>query len=375
MKLRNRKIFLIGLVTVSASVILSGCSIFVTKKQTTKYGLTPAKASQMQLNTYYIKHGKYFYKIPKGSTNYNIAEQYTSDEPDYTRNYFYVANKNEKEIPTFYKGDSVCIKTEESVLNTIRWERFLDAGYTIGVRNITETENGRFSILFDSSHIYGKSSLGKKLGMEDAESQDNSDSDESDSSLILDSIDGKKIQGKDVWTDNGILKTMKKNQEVTINIFKGSKGLSEKCKADIRAFVSFENYSTYDYDLVLKDGYIDLKIPDWFKDGYYSVGESGVFRYISKKENETDPSAIDYTVPYLYFYNNAVLVSTDKKGHKVYGFRSQKQLNEYENKKSDTEYDDSVDAVQKNTEILHNNAASDQEYQTPTPTESVSQKQ
>ena len=68
------------------------------------------------------------------------------------------------------------------------------------------------------------------------------------------------------------------------------------------------------------------------------------------------------------------MVSTDKKGHKVYGFRSQKQLNEYENKKSDTEYDDSVDAVQKNTEILHNNAASDQEYQTPTPTESASQK-
>lgn len=281
------------------------------------YAIQIHTKNDLQDNCYYIKHGDEFYEIPYGEQSFYKNEETEAeyvlaqdDEPEPTRNWFYKKGKDELIIPTMYQDDSIVYKTPETINNVFEWERFSDDGYTIGLRGINLSENGK---LITSNYIANLLENGPfDKVMHRVEETDN----EYYQTFTIDSINGKKLSQKDLG-ENGCIKNLNTDTELKVQIYAGTTPYTIKTKADVRVFSNIENYWTK--TIQYQSGFAEITTSKSFVSGYYKVENSGLFRYINRPySKDIDITKIDYNKRYFKKEENGYLITKDDKDQYLY---------------------------------------------------------
>ena len=336
-------------VLLSASMILTGCAMEEKKEEKkVSYGIRVYNKDELENGFYYIKHGDEFYQIKDGEASFVEGNEetdydyslYEEDQPDATRSFFYERDKSEKMIPTMYQDDELVYKTQNDITSVFEWERFVDAGYTFGIRNIRQADSGAYAFTNYFANLSKNSAFAKKIGYsmeaenENASYKENTDYEEGEepeqgessskedgasttdnedinayweyaiSSIKNDkgfslydehavsssavSVTGSAVSqqiSQDILSPAGTIKGLDPNLEYTVNIHKGTRLYQVKTKPDVRLFYNFENYWTKGISFS-EDGYATIAIPKAFKSGYYKCANSGLFRYVDQPYQE-----------------------------------------------------------------------------------------
>ena len=209
-----------------------------------------------------------------------------------------------------YQDDSIVYKTSETINNVFEWERFSDDGYTIGLRGINLSENGK---LITSNYIANLLENGPfDKVMHRVEETDN----EYYQTFTIDSINGKKLSQKDLG-ENGCIKNLNTDTELKVQIYAGTTPYTIKTKADVRVFSNIENYWTK--TIQYQSGFAEITTSKSFISGYYKVENSGLFRYIDRPySKDIDITKIDYNKRYFKKEENGFLVTKDDKDQYLY---------------------------------------------------------
>lgn len=306
------------IVLILASFLLTGCSNPFADSQLTAqeaaeqqtYEIPILKANQLQENTYYIKHGNDFYEIGYGDFSGAMSEEYIlssnpySTKGDPARNFLYEKDKNELTIPTMYEGDSIVYKSADAINDQIAWERYADAGYTIGIRNIEVNDLGVLEFQNDyTSIVEGDAKLEQTFGVKE------DDKDEYDI-YNAESADGKILTEEDI-NEAGCLSGLPVGKEIEFHFYLGTKLIPFKQQANYRLFYNFENYWTTGITYS-EDGYAIFTPWETMKSGYYKVNGSGLFRYVNAPvDKKVDISKINYNQAYF---------ALDKRGEPIYQY-------------------------------------------------------
>lgn len=347
-------------VLLSASMILTGCAMEEkAEEKKISYGIRVYNKDELENGFYYIKHGDQFYQIKDGEANFvsgNDEVEYDycfheEDQPDPTRSFFYERDKSEKTIPTMYQDDELVYKTQNDITSVFEWERFVDAGYTFGIRNITQANSGAYVFTNYFTNVLKDSAFAKKIGYsteaenedatykeytdyEDGEGSEQDDSSKEDqdtegseninayweyaiSSIKNDkgvslyddqtvsssaiSVTGSAVSqqiSQDILSPAGTIDGLDPDVEYTVNLHKGTKLYQIKTKPNVRLFYNFENYWTKGLSFS-EDGYASITMPKAFKSGYYKCMNSGLFRYVDQPYRENfDLSKVNFNQAY-----------------------------------------------------------------------------
>lgn len=160
-------------IVLSAVMVLTGCTMEETAEAPKEnYNIRVYSKDELENGFYYIKHGDDFYQIKAGDPNfisdndeadydYSFSEE---EQPDSSRSFFYERDKSEKMIPTMYQDDQLVYKTQNNIRSVFEWERFVDGGYTFGIRNIYQEKSGVYMFTNYALNILKDSAIAKKIG-------------------------------------------------------------------------------------------------------------------------------------------------------------------------------------------------------------------
>ena len=223
-----------------------------------------------------------------------------------TTHVFWYNSKNDGYIPTMYEDDVLIYTSNKSIPYAgINWQRFADYGYTIGIIGLHRDPSGHYYLYADSSKRYE----GKYYIKSDA-SKINKLSDVN--ALHLDKIGGKPVRDNNV-SPMGTIIGLNKNTQYMCEWYTGSYIKEIKMTSNVHIFGIMESFSTYNYEFE-HSGFIVIKIPNWFKTGYYFIDGYGFFRYVKNKDKELyNGEAYD---PYIN-WNDPIIIKDDE-GHVLY---------------------------------------------------------
>lgn len=186
------------------------------------------------------------------------------------------------QVPTMYLGDSLVFYSTKELDEQFTYERFEDYGYTVGVRNLKETQSKRYSVgtKADDKNTYPEGDTDELLLL-------------SNENVIIDKFAGVDLRApeepnpiEDIEikeeapvTRSGTIKGLNKDGIYEAEVWDGTKKYVYKWKADVRALGSMEVYQTNDYEFT-SDILIKATIPEEFKTGYYMINGAGLFRYV-----------------------------------------------------------------------------------------------
>ena len=201
-------------------------------------------------------------------------------------------------IPTLYPGDKLLYLSDTTIpYKGISWERFKDFGYTIGVGNFIGDESGHYHITSENGDNFKG-----YVCMDSDASELNQFADISD--LFLDKVGGVPIR-KNSISDGGTVINLDKDQQYLCEWYTGSFFQDFEMSANVHPFCGFETFTTYDYEF-LHSNVVEIKIPEWFKSGYYYINNVGLFRLVlgndSKIYNgESYDSNINWNDPIILY--------------------------------------------------------------------------
>lgn len=344
---------LLALLMVS-SMVLAGCSMEEQpENKQENYSIRVYNKDELENGFYYIKHGDEFYQIKDGFSNFKDNQETDYDysvqeeeQPDGTRSFFYGRDKSEKTIPTMYQGDELIYKSQNNIESVFEWERFVDAGYTFGIRGIEKADSGAYVFTNYCLNIFADTPFAEKIGRSDSAENENmkysEDSDykegeeatqesPKDSSqkeeesenvnlywkyTISDIKSGQESMEKavsssavsgsaiseplssEILSPCGTIQGLNPDTEYTVDVHKGTKLYQIKTKPDARVFYNFENYWTKGVSFS-EDGYAIIAVPEAFKSGYYKCNNSGLFRYVDEPYHESfDLSTVNFNKAY-----------------------------------------------------------------------------
>lgn len=281
----------------AAAVMASGC-----KKQEpeptgpVEQSLTAVTVNDLQSGCYYVKDGGDFYELPSEGMNFDPSKpaETTTMMPsgiikkDVNRIVHYVYK--DTAIPTLYKNDQLVFKASGNV-PSFTWERFNDQGYSIGLYGLSPSSAGK--IQFEN----GKSGNDSTSSITAALSGALSEGMTLDNGFVLDKINGASLTGDNLRT-GGIVAGLTKDAVANCDLYVGTTLISASATADMRAFTSFELYTTDLYSNS-PDGYAIIDIPDYLKSGYYYINNAGLVKYYDV-ERGTDTNDIKMDDPYFY---------------------------------------------------------------------------
>lgn len=209
-----------------------------------------------------------FFLCPEGDKNW--------DKNSFFDHILWFSSDNDYTIPTLYPGDKLLYISDSSVpYKGISWERFCDYGYTIGIGNLIGDESGHYRIeSSDGSsfkgYVYNDSDcveLNQFSGYGD---------------LFLDKVGGVSLR-KNSISAGGTVINLDKDDLYLCEFYTGTFFQDFELTANIHSFCAFESYTTYDFDF-LHSNVIEIKIPEWFKSGYYHINNLGFFRFLSSSD-------------------------------------------------------------------------------------------
>lgn len=214
-----------------------------------------------------------FTVCPRGVINW--------DKNNYVNHTVWFTSDNDNEIPTFFYGDELLYISSSTVpYEGIEWEHFGDYGYTIGVANLEGDNSGHYHITNSEGkgydgYIFPDSDAGELNQYADI------------SELFLDKITCSTAAAVEVRenqvSDGGTVIGLEKDKKYVAEWYTGTFYQDYEMQANAHTFCSLETFHTYDYEF-LHSNCISIKIPEWFKTGYYYVGGAGLFRYVSQSD-------------------------------------------------------------------------------------------
>lgn len=207
-----------------------------------------------------------FKLCPSGSVNW--------DSDSFIAHTVWFSSSEDVDIPTLYPGDKLLYVSSTKVpYEGIEWERFSDYGYTIGVANMIGDTSGHYRI----ENVNGDGFDGYVYRESDVNQLNENFS--SVATLFLDKIGGSPVR-EESMSDGGTILNLDKDKDYICEWYTGTIYQDFKMKANIHTFGALESFTTYDYDF-LHSNCIEIKIPEWFKTGYYYVAGTGMFRYVA----------------------------------------------------------------------------------------------
>ncbi len=254
------RLFSKALVVFLIALTLTGCG----KKQiwvdeSAQYELTALTDEELSNDVYYVKDGAYFYAtyMPKGtvtsvSTSTDASRVLWTDE-------------DETLIPTLYSDELVALQTnDETTLDEIVLERFVDSGYSIGLYNGTFDDDG-YLCYSTKENIVKTSDAYNYMGGLSAET------------IRIIAIDNEPVTS-DMVNNAGIITGLEEGKEYTIEYYAGSYYSKATIIAD-EHFYSSSSIRTDATSYLTKHGYMAFEMPDSAQSGYYLVNGEGVYRY------------------------------------------------------------------------------------------------
>lgn len=180
------------------------------------------------------------------------------------------------EIPTLYPGDKLIYVSSTKVpYEGIKWERYADYGYTIGVANMISDSSGHYRIVADLENGYegfiNMKSDAAALAKYEAVSE-----------LFLDKIGNVPVR-ENLVSEGGTILGLEKNGKYICEWYTGTYFQDYEMTANNHTFCYIEGFTTYDYEF-LHSRCVSITIPEWFKTGYYFVEGVGFFRYVSMED-------------------------------------------------------------------------------------------
>lgn len=233
-----------------------------------------------------------FHILPEGNKNWEKKQD--------VNHTIWFSSKEDESIPTYYQGDELIYVSKINVpFEGIKWERFADYGYTIGVTNLIGDKSGHYRIPFDENKLYA----GYVYDKSDA-SQINQFVNVSN--IFIDKIGGVSVRDS-IISDGGTIYGLEKDNVYVCEWYTGTFYQDFEMTADIHSFCSFESFKTYNYNF-LHSNCISIEIPNWFKSGYYYVNELGFFRYVSDADrNQYNGQAYDGSIE----WNDPIILYND----------------------------------------------------------------
>ena len=242
--------------------------------------------SKLVNNSYYVVHDGVYYPLVSYIKNEAAEEPLNEDyQVDDWRMLFFTT-ESENDIPTFYKGDKLVYYSTDTLLNYITWERYYDLGYTLGLNNIHTNIAGRcyIDLKEDKNSVLPDGPLAEA-------------SNTKSNLLLVDKIGG--VQLTEDYLDYGIVAGIEKDKEYDVEIYNGTQFGHYDATGNYHAFRAYEMFDSIEYD-TMQDFLYEIKIPEYFVDGYYVANEFGIFRYINGDAYNSDT---DFNKQLLYQYN------------------------------------------------------------------------
>lgn len=221
--------------------------------------------SQLSSGSFYVVHDDIYYPLVYHDQNYKVSDDLGTRVNPNRQQYF--TTESEIQIPTLFEGDKLVYYSETSLLDYIEWERFYDIGYTIGCYNINTMKSGRIYLYLDDDKgkecIMAESELfdAYTLGVEN---------------ILLDKIGD--VQLDYTFVKDGLITQMNKSATYDLEVYTGTIYKHYLTTANMHAFKSYELFASIEYE-TLRDKFYEIKIPDYFINGYYAINSS-MFRYV-----------------------------------------------------------------------------------------------
>lgn len=253
--------------------------------------------NDLQDGTFYIMHENGTYdQLYIGNTTFSGERNSSYADPDYTRVAWF--KEDFGRIPTLdaRSGDKLVYYTTGEFDEMFSFERFFDLGYSVGLQGLSRTSTGRIQIPVSESSSYPGSDCDQILKYDsDYVILDKIDDQDVFTSAQAEAAD-KELYGaelsEDITVDSlisdyGTIKGLDYNTTHRFYIHagtplasgdNGSNGLD--FTADVRIMGSAEGAATYQYAFDSENNVVKINIPSFFNLGYYTVDNSGMFRYI-----------------------------------------------------------------------------------------------
>lgn len=250
--------------------------------------ITGLRESQLEAGSYYILHNDRFYPLLEmymanfksdsetmGSSTYRVL----MTTVDYG-----------KTIPTLYLGnnDSLIYYNPKILRSYDVLERFTDEGISVGVYNFNyDNISGYYSFSVDPeneiSSIFLGSSAAQLLSGATTEdtNKERTEKEEKDKEVLfftMTDIGGVKM-ARDQIKSTGIIKNLEPGASYETSIYNGTNYNKYTMEADSWYFTGLEAYAISDVPLG-KRSFQTIVIPEYLKDGYYTVHDSGMFRLV-----------------------------------------------------------------------------------------------
>lgn len=186
----------------------------------------------------------------------------------------WIDSDSDSDIPTVTSSDYLVYVSSTAVPESIVFERFADYGYTIGISNMIADMGGHYYLVYAETdeddykyYIDTKSDASQLTGIPTI------------TKLYLDKVGSMRVD-EDSVSDGGTVLGLTKNKKYVCEFYTGTYYQDYALTANIHSFSSMERFVSYDYEF-MHSNFIVIKIPDYFKSGYYFVNGVGLFRYVS----------------------------------------------------------------------------------------------
>ncbi len=296
-----------AIAVILAGILLTGCSLQTAQGNKSKQALTFQNVYDLDLEEAYVWQDKgygdlakdldkdrtgreAFFKTPKGTISFAGKEL---DETDAGPRNIWFEEGEDESIPTVTKKDALLYVSDTKVPGTIVFERFADAGYSIGIAALKEDEGGHFYIPYaedkDDDYKYYIDPKSKAAELTEFSGIER---------LYLDKVGDAKVTKENV-TDGGVVSGLMKDKSYECQFYTGTFYQDYELEANVRTFTSLERFESHEYEF-LHANCIKLKIPEYFKSGYYMVLGKGLIRYVSPEDEESFKAgvqAIDWNDP------------------------------------------------------------------------------
>lgn len=231
-------------------------------------------------NEFYVQHGKTYYELYKGYASF--SGQASGADP--SRVLWFNDDTDWNAIPTLYQGDKLIYHYNDAFDESFTFERFLDLGNTIGVCNMSPRKSGHYemSTNLDTYSYIDPGSDATQLH------------DLGNRMITFETIGGTDVRKANVTT-SGTIAGLKKGKSYKADVYTGTEMKTFTFTADAHALCSYQVDSSDDY-VYMQSRIAEIKIPDYFNSGYYSVNGSGLFRYVkdaTSYDDKTDFSKLN----------------------------------------------------------------------------------
>lgn len=301
--MRRKGMFTAIAVLAAASALMGGCGRKDKEPEApVEQTLTPVTVNDLKEGSYYVKNGAEFYELPSESVNFDLskaADTTTRELNGIISDKSRIADFVYKDgaIPTLYKNDQLVFKASGNV-PSFTWERFIDQGYSIGLYGLQPSTAGKVQFVAGQSGNDATASFTTALSASISEGMS------LDNGFVIDKVNGASLTDKNLRT-GGIIAGLTKDAIANCDIYVGTSLISASATADMRAFTSFELYTTDLYSNS-PDGYAIIDIPAFLKSGYYWINNAGMVKYYNV-DRGADTTGISLDEQYYYEDGGKVL--------------------------------------------------------------------